>query len=51
MEEVMCELDLDRWRKVSARRRRALGSCQPGEADVLGAYCQLLALSLVCPLP
>ena len=30
MEEVMCELDLDRWRKVPARRRRALGSCQPG---------------------
>lgn len=51
MEGVMCELDLDRWRKVPARRRRALGSCQPGEADVLGAHCQLLALLLVCPLP
>ena len=32
-EEVMCELDLDRWGKVSARQRRALGSCQPEEVD------------------
>lgn len=51
MEEVKCELDLDRWRKVSARQRRALGSCQPEEADVLGAQCQLLAFSLLYPLP
>lgn len=40
------ELDLDRWRKVPARRRRGPWQLPAyGEADVLGAHCQLLALS------